>query len=429
MAASCTQCGGHVAVTLAGPPIACPYCASAAPLTAQVAARVDELRGRVARRAAADQHLVGRQTHIGDVYGLFFLVAMLSVLLLFGVPVAFAIDLPDGMSTTSFLFESIPAPEESMEIGPTTYWWYLFSLVTFAALIAWYWSLNQFRLRRIVGFTYPEAPMAPGRPPRCRVCGAELPIEGTIRRCPACTADHIVTGERYQKTARSLDAALDDHAARIETTLADREKDIEGFIGFAGGGSVLVVIVGGFVAVFAGETRPILWAITGGLLGLTAVTLGLARLLYPAPKIRWLYAMVPGDRLSIRGTIHPVAAVLAPDLAYTERADRIAILGDGAAPALAVGFQYDDDGRFEARGYAIAPGGDAREQQAELLCYEGKADGTVLSRGDAKVWGIARGDTVRLWVGKPKVGAAPVYTLSRIELSAEDVFLLDADRG
>jgi hypothetical protein len=427
MAASCTQCGGHVAVTLAGPPISCPYCGSDAPLPADVASKVDQLRGRVARRVAQDQHLVGRQTHIGDVFGLFFLFAMLSVLVVLGAPALFAIDLPEGMSVTQFLFEPIPAPDDFFDLGPGASWWYLFTLITFAALTVWYWSLTQLRLRRIVTFTYPEAPLAPGRPPRCRVCGAELPTEGTIRRCSACTADHVVAGERYQKTQGSLEAALDDHAGRIDKTLADREKDIEGFVGFAGVGSIIAVIVGALAGALAGETRPVLWAIVGGLVALTAITIAIPKLLYPAPKIRGLYSLVPGDRLSIRGTVRPVAAVLRPDAAYAQSADYIALLGTGA-DLIAVGYQYDGDGRFTARGYTVSAGGEAREQHAELTSFEPKPDSTVLVRGDAKVWSIATSSGVRLWSGKPKVGAAPELTLAPMELSGEDVFLLDADR-
>ncbi|UCH97015.1 MAG: hypothetical protein JSV88_09230, partial [Candidatus Aminicenantes bacterium] len=61
-------------------------------------------------------------------------------------------------------------------------------------------------IRRITGtFSLPMqalAPVAPGGTARCRLCGADLPEKGILRRCEYCRTDSVVIGEQLAAAER-----------------------------------------------------------------------------------------------------------------------------------------------------------------------------------------------------------------------------------
>jgi hypothetical protein len=67
-------------------------------------------------------------------------------------------------------------------------------------------------IRKVSGkFSLPMLALAPveaGGSARCRLCGAELPAEGVVRRCQYCNTDSVVSGNRLAEARRKAEEAV-----------------------------------------------------------------------------------------------------------------------------------------------------------------------------------------------------------------------------
>jgi hypothetical protein len=86
-------------------------------------------------------------------------------------------------------------------------------------------------IRRAFGkFSLPMQALAPietGGTARCRLCGADLPDKGVLRRCDYCASDSIVVGEELAKAEQAAGEALRQaqKAVRTGTETAARLLD------------------------------------------------------------------------------------------------------------------------------------------------------------------------------------------------------------
>jgi hypothetical protein len=215
----CQSCGGNVDIQLGSTEQAkCSSCGNTQGLSAKVKEALKRLSAIIADLPAAHRQFQDktlrrfleegrkhRRTLLGVGWG------MAAVWLIFGL-VSFISDLAGKDSKgVDFIFLGVT-------IGLA-----VLSIVTAYLLAAF--------IRRITGtFSLPMqalAPVSAGGPARCRLCGADLPGTGILRRCDYCRTDSVVIGEQLAEAERMAKKAIQQAqtAVRQSTETAGRLLD------------------------------------------------------------------------------------------------------------------------------------------------------------------------------------------------------------
>lgn len=413
---SCRQCGGNVALRVAGPPMECGFCAEKQPLSDDVAKKVEKLRVDLTRHGAEAQQLAGKERMLGKSGGIALLVAKATLWLFVGLILWFTPDpLPAGLTIKRFLFEALQRDSGELAGPAIVRWWFLFTIVAGVSLNLLMWSVYRLRVASVVSTTLPRAPAASGRPPRCRCCGADLPTEGSVRRCGYCDAEHMVMGERYQRHQATLDQALGALRQQVSHTLSQRERSLQRLGNFTllTPLSLFLLLAG---ALFAPGTYPLLWAAPAAalLLAMVLILIGSAR---TTPTVRGLDELRPGDTLLVSGKRYEVHARTST-LEVGAGARSIYLLrapSDGAELAITIRMRDDD---FEGRTYRIECQGTPWAATAEggvsiqkLVTIDSSPLAGRSTLGvEASDLGQEPGE-LRFWPERPAEGQSPELTL------------------
>lgn len=412
-------------VRVAGPPLACPYCQSPQPLEPRLAARVEALRTKLGSHDGREQLLMGRQTQLAGSVGCMYFAMTSSAFLLFLAPVPLYIELPADRSWLWFL-QTVHVTPTDGSIGLNTWWWYLTFLLFGWSLVLLTTALTAVRVRRVVRFALPLAPVGADRPPRCRVCGGELPAQGAIRRCPYCSADHVVTGQRFQRQQAQIEGALDQIEARIETSLGARERAAEWTMAFAVVFSALGILGAAVGAIFFDATQPSLLIGPLVVIPLSLLLYLLQSLLVRIPKIPSITDAVPGSEVRIRGTSYQVLDYLNwwsgnPD----ELRFPLLLLGHGDAPQLALKGQWEE-GVLLGQVLELVPSAPPYAGE-ELSSFDPHEHSRLRLPPKTPIRVAGKAGQLRLWIGDPEQGMAPTLTLrSRGRTRPHDVVIIPA---
>jgi hypothetical protein len=204
---SCTSCGGRVPVELGAEEVVCGFCGGRnvlpekvrdalrrlAVVIRQLPEAHRQLHEKSLRNFLADDARVRRRmVWAGAITA--------AVMLLFAV-----IDvISDSVSQGTFTIDPRFVP------GMTG-----LALLSLATGLVLSWITRRVAL----SYTLPMRafpPPDPGGAARCRLCGAELPAEGVIRRCEYCGTDSVVTGARLEKAEQTARRALQQARAQVE---------------------------------------------------------------------------------------------------------------------------------------------------------------------------------------------------------------------
>ena len=264
LVSTCQSCGGSIPVVLGRPNPACPYCGQTGSLSPAVEKKIRYLGEKLKARSAREDQFVAKQVKLIRSNPISLIVPILILWVFIGGWILFAFKPPPEIGFRSFLFEA-RAPVEDFDKVTASWWLYWFVALGVSLTVALK-GAAQLNLRRLVDFILPIQPVSPERSPRCRRCGAELPVGGAVRRCQFCQSDHIVLGERYQRMEKSLDLALDQMEKSLDHTLAVKGRRAERVFSFSGFVPIIVPVLGLPVGLFLGGTRPLLWFIPGLLL-------------------------------------------------------------------------------------------------------------------------------------------------------------------
>lgn len=215
----CQSCGGNVDIQLGSTELAkCGSCGNTQGLSDKVKEALKRLFTIIADLPAAHRQFQDktlrrfveegrkhRRTLLGMGWG------TAGLWLLFAL-VSFISDLAEkGSQGINFVFQGVT-------IGLA-----VLSIVTAYLLAAF--------IRRITGkFSFPMqalAPVSAGGATRCRLCGADLPGKGILRRCDYCQTDSVVVGEQLAEAERMTKKAIQQAqtAVRQSTETAARLLD------------------------------------------------------------------------------------------------------------------------------------------------------------------------------------------------------------
>jgi hypothetical protein len=255
------------------------------------------VRAKVASHAARSQQLIGKQANLGRSHDVSLLIVVLILWILIFVVGYFNFDPPENLG----LFQLMAGGPALKSVDSLALYWLTWLTLAGIGLTSVGYGFSMISLRRMVRLALPRAPLISGAPPRCRVCGAELCLEGRVRRCDYCGADHLLMGERYARE----DARLDGELARMETELnATLERKVQRadkllwwFSGLMPIVSVPAIPVAAFL--LDAPTRGlVVFPLLALALGLALVTVGA---LMSVPNIRTRGATRPGDVLLVQG--------------------------------------------------------------------------------------------------------------------------------
>ncbi|MFP6686920.1 MAG: hypothetical protein VB934_19515 [Polyangiaceae bacterium] len=297
LSAECTTCGAVVPVVLASASPPCRHCGSQNPIAPEVEAQIAPIRARLGQQSAREQPLVGRQAEAANFYDVSSLFAFSVLWILF-----FALgwlwtsgNLPESIGSLEVFFSEKRYTDIDIRLHYYLHW----AMFTGYGLMLVAYGITMIRMRRLVRFALPRRPLSPGRPPRCRICGAELGEEGRLRRCAYCRADHVIRGEAYQREDTRLEAELTRVEEQLDTTLKDRERSADKLLGPLTGCVPLMVMFCAPAASFLLPHTDRVWtSLPVGLLllGLLLVLVGRAM---PVPEIRTRHFVRPGDTLLV----------------------------------------------------------------------------------------------------------------------------------
>ncbi len=430
----CVHCGGAVPVVISRPALHCPSCGHARPFPETLAAAVERLMDKLRRTPAREQQLVGRQARLGRSYSpAFFLTAMVILWVLVGGIVALTIPLPQDISLGSFLFQPRTAAGD-FDTAVAKWWslWSIFTAMTFSFAL---YARAVLKIRKLVTFALPQTPAAPGRPPRCRCCGADLPAgTAALRRCEFCGVDHILQGSHYQEADARLEDALARMEKSLDVTLATRNRRAQRAVALAG---ILPVITGVLMplGLFWGATRPVLWLVPFLLLA-GGVLLMVLAYRHAVPAVRAIDDIVPGDTVSVKRVPYQVEAVFNIDL-NAPISGILAILAPQPDTRARFGLHIDRDleDNLTAAFFTLAPGGEPlpagrRKETCTFSPFRRNPAAWNVQRlwfeGALRLAGPANApQEIRLWNDpQQEAGTPPLCTLTRTESLADTQLLL-----
>ncbi len=414
MTASCANCGGVVALTLAGPAVSCQYCNSAQPLESQLLARLQSMRARLANRKGQERQFTGKLIEEVDLAVTMAVQVLITTWLLFG-GWALGFALIDHDLGLLGLARGPPSA-----LGLEAQWWTLFGLAVGLPLSLGLWGIALFRLRGLSAEALPLPPAYPGARPRCRCCGAELPAGTALRRCQYCQTDSMVVGEHYRRAELNLDRALDAIAKTFERSLETELRGANRAMMISVFTPILLLVVGPLVGVFIGVSMPGLWPLAAAALIFCVVGLFLPTR-RKLPKIEPLSCVALGTKLSVVGS-HPRQVngqLLLPIQNQFPRVYNIIGDADGSFE-MTMYLETDAVGskptvhRLTAGGKALDPGEESRLEMVELWLpgistNEGVRVETVCVLRQRKAG-------FRLWRGgRATAGAVPTWTAGRMK--------------
>lgn len=413
LTAGCTQCGGNVALTLAGPEPTCRFCGNPDPLEASVRSRLQTMRARLAHRAGRQRQLTGQLISSAGSATFGSVAILVTCWLLFGgMAFGFAAFSHDLDFVT---FAAGPPPEAEL----SGEWWLLFALAVGLPLSVGFWALSIFRLRGLKADALPLPPAYPGARPRCRCCGAELPPGTALRRCRYCQADNIVVGSRYRRSELDLDRALDGVAKSFERSLESRLSTAGTTMMVSAFTPMVLMLVAPVAGLIAGVTMPELWPVAAG-----CAVFAVIALILPAtrrlPKIEPLSYVAVDTELSVGGSTQQVNAQLF--VPTREGLRRVySIIGDERRSFELSMYVKPEPGGDPIVVHKLTAGGqplDASEQD-RLEPVELWLPGRSRSEG-VRVEQVHlvrhRKSGFRLWQGdRPTPGTAPTWTANRMK--------------
>jgi hypothetical protein len=322
-------------------------------------------------------------------------------------------------------------PVTDGSIGLNVFWWYITLLLLGLSLVLIITALTALRVRRVVRFALPMPPLAADRPPRCRVCGAELPPRGAVRRCDYCSADSIVMGTRFQREQAHIEGALSQLESQIGTTLKAREDAAGWTMAFALIFSV-VGLLGAWVApMFLGASVPWLLLIPLVLIPLSLLLFVGQTVLAPVPKIPNLTDARPGSEVRIKGTSYRVTDYLEQFANSEPFSSPMVQLSNGQTPELLLkGYFEKGESVLLVQPYDVKLTGEygAKPYQGEELYTFKLLPGGQLSVPPGEMVHVAgKPFEFRLWLGKPTAGQQPYATArARGRTAPQDVVIVPA---
>ncbi|MBN2431075.1 MAG: hypothetical protein JXQ27_06345, partial [Acidobacteria bacterium] len=204
---SCTACGGRLPVELGQERLVCGFCGGTNVLKEEVKNSLRRV-GEVVRNLPAAHRQVHKQSlrrYMTEGAGIRRRMVWAGGLTA-AVMILFAII--DGISTS--LNQSGFAMNLRFTVG----------MSVLAALSLATGLLLSYATRRVaLSYALPMQaipPLDPGGAARCRLCGADLPEKGILRRCEYCGTDSIVTGARLARVERTAHQALEQARAAVE---------------------------------------------------------------------------------------------------------------------------------------------------------------------------------------------------------------------
>ncbi len=441
LATSCSSCGGTVPIVFCKLSPPCRYCGSASPLSDAVAQRVARVRAKVGSQEARSQQLIGKQANLGRSYGVGLLVAMMILWLLIFLVGWWTFEPPEDVG-----FVALMAGGDALQsLDIRGRYWLTWVTLAGVGLTTFGYGVAMIVMRRMVRFALPRAPLASGAPPRCRVCGAELGLEGRVRRCGYCAADHLVMGERYQREDSRLDRELSRMERELGATLERRVKRADQWLWLFSGVMPLLAVV------FVPAAAILLDAPTTGLVLLPLLPLGFGIVLVAigtvmsVPEVRTRQEARPGDTLLVQG--QPMQALSRISFGLWPFSGDLFLCrgGEGAHEGIFIG--RDDEPCYrvalESGGAAMradevmtaqAAGAITPESWHSKDIYGAEKLGAAL-RGVASVWYYAPKATNpaemtggRLWFGQrpdQRDDQRPTFTMSGVtRIESDGVWLL-----
>lgn len=260
--------------------------------------RVRRLRAELLNHSAREQQLVGGQTRVTPALPLL-IIAILWTLIC-GVYFVIFNDGFNAPPPIRFFLSDAPAGSDALGYDARRgLWWIVYVNVTGIMLSALFaaWS-GLVAGRVVVRSLQPLPPVRDDEPPRCRLCGADLPAAGRIRRCDYCGSDHLLTGRVFRERAATLEQSLGELEAELGKTVKARQDALEA----AAYGPLLLpvpIVFIGSGAAFLPAAPAAIWAIpvllAVAVLVLRVRTLMLPKVIYEAGA----YRPLPGDDVRI----------------------------------------------------------------------------------------------------------------------------------
>jgi predicted RNA-binding Zn-ribbon protein involved in translation (DUF1610 family) len=298
LVANCVACGGTVPLRLLDPRRSCPYCDTPEPLSQEVAEKVGRLRAALLDHSAREQQLAGGQERTSPALPLG--VIALFWTLVCGVHLAMFNEGLSGLPSLEFFLSDAPAGGD--EIGYNArrgVWWVVYLNVTGIAVSALLGAWSGLIAGRVVVQTLePLPPLSEDDPPRCRMCGADLPREGQVRRCGYCGSDHLLTGAAYRRRSVTLEESLTRLEAELGESVRARQEALEN-TAFCPLLLPLPLVFLGWALAFLPPAPAAAWAFTA-LAAFAALVTHVRGLLLPRITYQaGTYGPLPGDALRV----------------------------------------------------------------------------------------------------------------------------------
>jgi hypothetical protein len=352
LAIECRQCGAPVAFVLRAPVPPCVHCKTPEPLDVATRARVDGAAAVVSRAAAREQ--AAQLKRADEIASLMWMVPALAIpcwLIFGGIALSLIWDALPSDGTIAFLARSVSGSDAA------TAWWVLYLAITgIAATLAGYFVCS-WLLRRQLVLPRAVAPLSPGAPPRCHLCGGGLRGAGPRRGCPYCGASNLVDDAAFRQAAdgllAQLRAAEAGELARIATVGHGMDAVMKATVALP-----FVLIAAVPIGSLFGASLPKLWWVALALFAL-AVVFFVMTLTRSPPEVPTLRGAKPGDIVRVRGVAHavvgtsdhhPPRALLAP--------------AGSSTPTLAID-AYANQGHMHVNACTIAADGTRTETEID----------------------------------------------------------------
>jgi hypothetical protein len=423
-AAKCQHCGETHAVRLLDPPSPCARCEAPDPLDAATAAAVASAAERVRRMTANAQRTAARQDAAAGRFG----AAMATFgglswvfFTLVAVSAVFS-EVPPTLTGKALMRLVKTATGDTLDMAIVMAWWTLFAFAFIAALTLCATFATLFALRKPLAVAEALAPIEPGAPRRCRLCGAGLPGDGAERACASCGAKSLVRKGVSGPSA----LAIDEHLAAIERAplgapaAASRAPDV--VVALAAAAPALVMLAQQFKITGTHKTWPELIPLVWALFAMAAgwCLLWLTRWSAEAPSLEGASI---GARVLVQGRAYRVAG-------------RLRASGDGTlgAPVLTLLDPEDDDHHsklavaldvgtrsIDVRAFEVHEGGAEFDDSIRTATF---VEHTHEARGASSSLVALVEESPRWFVTDPANGAEPQWTMTPIALAADELLLL-----
>ncbi|MFM2421372.1 MAG: hypothetical protein RL385_6095, partial [Pseudomonadota bacterium] len=223
----CVQCGGtsELEVGAAAARLVCRYCGHVEALPTAHEARVQELSERLLRLGRARAQREAALLRYASLWQRLTTPDARRALMGTGVTLLFV-----ALSTFRDLPRALRAPVElRAQLVTNVMWGPSFVLAAVLASLCSYVLGRRRYLREVTPLLAARAPLAPGAPLRCRVCGGPLhtPREAVFWRCEYCQSTHLLPDRHAHEHAEALGAELAVHTEQLGLASAALAQAIE----------------------------------------------------------------------------------------------------------------------------------------------------------------------------------------------------------